>query len=232
MKTALLVCDHVPPFLREKHGDYPTMYQKLFTDLELHSFYVCDHDFPNLENFDLFIITGSRFSVYDEIDWVEDLKAFIRLISKNGKKCIGICFGHQIIADALGGKVEKSDVGFLIGVHTFKMIDQPAWIKEQKSHFNVLMLCQDQVTEVPQGSEVIATNPLCPIGMYQIGHQFFAIQGHPEFTKEYDRDVFISRREKIGQNKIDQASESFGLDPDQRFLHSVMMDFLREKMSY
>ena len=230
MRTALLVCDHVPSILLEKHGDYPHMYQHLFPDLNLDTFYVCDQQFPEVNNFDLFIITGSRYSVYDDIPWVKKLQDYVRQIFEEKKKCIGICFGHQMIAEALGGKVEKAPVGFLIGVHTFYVQEFPRWFGEEKSEYNILMLCQDQVVRLPADATLLAGNQLCPVGMYHIQDRFFAVQGHPEFSKEYDRDVFLSRKERMGEEKIEQALESFQLDPDVKWLREIMMNFLGEKM--
>lgn len=227
MRAALLVCDHVPPDLGEKHGHYPEMYQQFFSDLILAPFYVCDHHFPPLSDYDIFIITGSRYSVYDPEDWIHELKRFVREISEADKKCIGICFGHQMIAEALGGSVQKAPVGYLIGVHTFSIRGRINWMAGEKKEYNVLMLCQDQVVELPAAAEILAGNALCPVGMYQIGSQFFAIQGHPEFTKSFNEDVFMSRREKIGVAKIMEAKLSFLKDPDRLWLQKIMMQFLQ-----
>ncbi|MCB0664970.1 MAG: hypothetical protein KDC80_04070 [Saprospiraceae bacterium] len=226
MRTALLVCDHVPDNLKEKHGDYPTMYGNLFPDLDLEPHYVCDDHFPALKDFDLFIITGSRFSVYDTESWILQLMELIRGIDQAGKKCIGICFGHQIIAEALGGKVSKASTGYLIGVHTFKIDREITWTKEQRTEFNVLMLCQDQVVRLPAAGIILASNALCPVGMYHVKDQFFAIQGHPEFSKSFDKDVFLSRKEKMGEEKIARALASFDREPDKRWLSDIMMRFV------
>ncbi|MCB0688639.1 MAG: hypothetical protein KDC53_19005 [Saprospiraceae bacterium] len=225
MKTALLICDHVSPVFVEKHGTYPVMYQQFFKELVLEPFFVCDDHFPEVNDFDLFIITGSRYSVYDAIPWITRLKILIREIAANGRKCIGVCFGHQIIAEALDGKVKKASVGYLIGVHTFRM--KQSLYDSEKSNYNVLMLCQDQVSKLPSNAKLIAGNDQCPVGMYVIGNQFFAIQGHPEFTKDYDRDVFLSRREKMGDQKIEEALQSLEKDPDTEWLYQLMMKFVR-----
>lgn len=226
MKTALLVCDHVLPDLVPEHGDYPMMFARLLPDLNMDSWYVCDGHFPDIRDYDVFVISGSKYSVYDDIPWIQDLKVFVRGIQSSGKKCIGVCFGHQLIAEALGGRVAKAKAGYLIGVHTFHMLQHAPWIPHKKASFHMLMLCQDQVQLIPEGADVLAGNEYCPVGMYQIGNQFFCVQGHPEFSKAYDQAVFTHRSERIGHERISLALESFSLEPDRTWLREVIMAFL------
>ncbi len=88
------------------------------------------------------------------------------------------------------------------------------------------MLCQDQISTVPLGSRILSKADDCPIGMFAMGEHILCLQGHPEFTKEYNRAVFESRVEKIGQNKIDQAIASFVHDPDFKLMQQYLSNFL------
>lgn len=226
MKSALLLCDEVPRDLAGLHGDYPKMYGDLFPELDLVPFCVYKNDFPAISDFDFFVIGGSKYSVYDEIPWILHLKDFVRNLATTNKKCLGICFGHQMIAEALGGKVEKSPEGFLIGVHTFEIIKNTDWIGNNRASYNVLMLCQDQVMTLPDCATVLATNQQCPVGMYEVEKRLLGIQGHPEFSPAYNRAVFESRSDRIDALKIKNAVSSLSTQPDQSWLRKIMMNFL------
>jgi len=208
MKIALLCCDHVPEDLQPVHGTYPQMFERFF-QLPMDAWYVCDDNFPALKDYDAFICTGSRFSVYDDIPWIKQLQEFTRLVYHAEKKYIGVCYGHQMIAQALGGEVKRSEHGYLIGIHTFEVIQISDWMEPVVTFYNSLMLCQDQVMQLPEDGQILAASPQCRVGMYSVGKHFLGIQGHPEFTNAYNRDLF-ERRLNIGDNeKKSVALKSF-----------------------
>lgn len=226
MKAALLICDHVPNELSKIHGTYFEMYQNLFPGISLEGYFVIDNEFPEVEKYDVFISTGSRYSVYEDIPWIEQLKEMIREIYISGKKFIGICFGHQLIAESLGGKVEKQDRGYLIGIHSFTITDDLYWMKPPVDGYEVLMLCKDQITVLPEKSLVLSESVECPIGMYTVGKTFLGIQGHPEFSKEYNRTIFESRADRIDSDKIEKAVNSLELEPSKPLLTSYLQNFI------
>ncbi len=227
MKIALLVCDHVPEDLQPAHGTYQLMFEN-FLQLPLDAWYVCDDIFPKLEDYDAFVCTGSRHSVYDDLPWIRKLQDFTRQIYKAGKKFFGVCYGHQMIAEALGGEVMRSGNGFLIGIHTFNVNQTDGWMQPEVDHYNVLMLCQDQVAKLPDNSRVLASSSQCPVGMYSVDRHFLGIQGHPEFTNAYNRDLF-ERRLKIDDTKKKNAAlDSFKeKKPHSELLTGYIQNFLR-----
>lgn len=229
-KTALLVCDHVQPQFRIEHGAYPEMFKNLFPELQFESFFVCDDYFPHIDDFETFIISGSKLSVYDDIKWIQDLVDYTKLAFDKKKKILGVCFGHQLIAEALGGKVEKAKEGYLIGVHEFELIVKEQWMEPYQSPINILMLCQDQVTKLPPNSIILARSIDCPVSMFKMDDRILGIQGHPEFTKEYNKAVFESRIGKIGQDKVDQANASFVNEVDTRLMQRYLTKFLLSDM--
>lgn len=227
MKVCLLVCDHVLPAFEPIDGNYPDMFQKLFSDLTLVPYYVCDGEFPAIDDYDYYLCTGSKFSVYEDIPWIKQMLDLIRNIVGSGKKFIGVCFGHQLIAQALNGEVTQSKMGWNIGVHEFMILSERLWMSPHQTHFNVLMLCQDQVSKMPKEAEILARSPTCPVGMFQIGNQFLGIQGHPEFSKIYNQALYTSRTDRIGSEVVMVADTSMKLTVHQNLLRDWMVNFLR-----
>ena len=127
-KIGILRADDVSPELASKYGEYPEMVEDLLVSanlargaeaksLEFTSYPVNRQQYPShIDEVDGYIITGSKSSVYDNEPWIAELHHFIGALHNSNKKTVGICFGHQIIASALGGKVEKADVGWGVGV--------------------------------------------------------------------------------------------------------------------
>ena len=229
MKIALLICDHVPQELSDVHGNYSNMFNRLLDNIDLDPYYVIDGKFPDLSVYNAFVVTGSKYSVYDDIQWIHDLKLFTAEIYRLKKKMVGVCFGHQLITEALGGKVEKSHNGYLIGIHDFHMMDKRSWMLPDCKSYKTLMLCQDQVQTLPPDSTILSTSPECPIGMFILGDCFLGIQGHPEFSIAYNQAVFESRIKKIGKEKVENAIASFKDETDNDLLAGYINNFLKSK---
>ena len=121
MKAGLFVCDHVQLKYQNLFGDYPDMFAQLLPEFEFQFYDVYNGQFPeSLDECDLYMATGSSHSVYENLDWIIKLKKVIRDIYDQNKIFIGFCFGHQLIGEALGGKVAKSPNGWCVGVHEFE----------------------------------------------------------------------------------------------------------------
>ena len=172
------------------------------------------------------IATGSSHSVYEDVDWIKDLLAFINEIYVSQSKYIGVCFGHQLLAEALGGKVEKSANGWCVGVHEFTVDKKTDWMIDAKESYNILMMCQDQVIRMPGLSAVHASSTVCPIGMFTVGSNMLGIQGHPEYSKNYDKALLLDRRKRIGEAKVSSALESMWRNVDQLLLGRWINEFI------
>lgn len=176
MQIGILQCGHFPDALVGEMGDYVAMFARLLGGhgFDFHVYPVVDGVFPEgPEACDGWLITGSRHGAYDALPWIPPLEELIRAIRDSGRPLIGVCFGHQIIAQALGGRVEKVARGWAIGRQSYDFggteVPLNAW------H-------QDQVVELPEGAEVVASNDFCPYAALVYGPRIFTVQPHPEFT--------------------------------------------------
>ncbi|GLU53291.1 glutamine amidotransferase-related protein [Dyadobacter frigoris] len=236
MKIGLLECDHVRVELLPIAGDYRKMFPALFSKVAPHwqfeFFDVCNGHFPtSVDACDVYICTGSKSSVYDDDEWIKELKTFVREISQSGKIYIGVCFGHQILGEALGGEVKKSDVDWCVGVHSFEILKLQNWMRPALSSFNLLMMCQDQVLKLPADSVLLAQTPDCPHGMFQVGETMLGIQAHPEFPKAYDKALMELRVERIGERKVEMGVMSLELPTEEIQMAQWIVNFADRRIS-
>ncbi|NDW52690.1 type 1 glutamine amidotransferase [Aliiroseovarius sp. PrR006] len=176
MKIGILQAGHSPDELRDSVGDYGEMFTRLLDGhgFDFQIFSVVDGEFPaGTDDADGWLITGSKHGVYEDHDWIPPLEDLIRDIRDAGQPLVGVCFGHQIIAQALGGKVEKFDGGWSIGRTEYDF-------GYEKLALNAWH--QDQVIDAPEGAEIIASTDFCANAAMMIGDRILTIQPHPEFT--------------------------------------------------
>lgn len=188
--------------------------QKIMPQKTIKTFLVAQNHFPkSIDECEGWIIGGSPKSCYENDPWIKELEKFIQLCHKNKKKLLGICFGHQIIAKALGGKVTKSDKGWGVGVRSFDMIDTSApWIKNYSQiNFSLLFSHQDQVELAPANAKILAQDSFCPFQIFSIENHVFCIQGHPEFTKEYAKERYETRQHLMPKTVYENAINSLEL---------------------
>lgn len=233
MKVGLLECDHVLERFRHIAGDYRDMFAALFNerapDLTLRPFDVCNGEFPaSMEACDAYLTTGSRFSAYDDADWIHTLKNFVRRIHEANKPFVGICFGHQIMAEALGGKVAKAETGWGVGVHNVEAIKSELWMRPEQSNCRLQYMHQDQVAQLPEGVVVIGRSDHCPVAMFRVGASMLGIQAHPEFTKEYSEALLFDRVARIGEERVNAARASLNLPTDEAVVAGWIVEFLTQ----
>ncbi len=209
MRVGLLICDYVRSIFRSAHGDYPRMFQSLFADLDFVYYDAIAGELPrHVDDCDVYMATGSRYSVYEDIFWIHALKDFVKKLYEEKKYFIGFCFGHQLIGEALGGSVRKSPDGWCVGVHTTDVLEDCQWMIPRRDQINLLMMCQDQIFELPEGSKILASTSCCPVSIIQVGETMLGIQSHPEFTKDYDRALMELQREKMGKDTVRKGIQS------------------------
>ena len=229
MKVGLFVCDHVTPELQTEFGDYPKMFADLFPEYEIVPFYCVDGEFPSdLHVCDWYMCTGARYSVYEDRPWILQLKDSLRALRNLDIGFIGFCFGHQLLAEALGGRVVKSENGWCIGVYEFTIDNEQAWMHPAASSINLLMMCQDQVTQLPAGSVHLAVNANCEIGIFQVGNKMLGIQAHPEYSKAFDRILMEKRKPKIGAEKVKEGLLSLDQEVHRSLIRSWIINFIEK----
>ena len=212
MRLGILDCDRLDPDLADRFGPvYSEMFIRGFAalapELEFRVWSALDGELPeDLHECDAWLITGSRHDAYSDIPWIQALRAWIRQAHDADVKLAGVCFGHQVIAQALGGEVVKSTKGWGLGVSVHPMLAEEPWMAPARDQIRILASHQDQVALLPPGATRLAGNDFCPNFMFLQGNNIVAIQGHPEFSVEYNR-ALIERR--------------CGLLPDERYQNSL-----------
>lgn len=204
MKIGILKTDAVRPEWVPDFGEYPDMFVSLLGRVDSGlSFVVYDVEegvYPeDIDEVDAYLITGSKSSVYEEKPWIARLMEFVRELDGRKKKLVGICFGHQIVAHALGGKTEKSAKGWGQGLHTHTFVETPDWHDGESADLHILVSHQDQVVTNAEGARVLASSDFCENAVVQIGKHILTFQGHPEFLPAYSREIMDYRRDLIGE---------------------------------
>jgi len=231
MKIGLLECDHVREEFRYIAGDYrdmfPALFQSVTDDWEWIFYDVVNGSLPTfLNDCDAYLCTGSKFSVYDDEPWIHQLQSFVRLLHAHKKPFVGVCFGHQLLGEALGGKVQKAEVGWCVGVHEFqKTISNPLF-DVVNSPFNLLMMCQDQVVVLPPKTQSLASTADCSHAMILVDEYMLGIQAHPEFTVDYEKALIETRVERIGSVKAAVGLQSLLKPTHSRQIAQLIVNFL------
>jgi GMP synthase-like glutamine amidotransferase len=197
MKLAILETGRPPGGLDQRFGDYPAMFERMLGDgFEVESFDVPAGHLPaQADAHDAFLITGSPAGVYDPLPWIAPLCEFIR--SAGQSKMVGVCFGHQVMAEALGGHVEKSDKGWGVGLHRYRIDRVEPWM-DDVAEIAVPVSHQDQVAIQPPNTEIVASSEFTPYAaLAWTDRPAISFQFHPEFAPDYAKALIEKRYDAV-----------------------------------
>jgi len=182
---------------------------------------------PNIRDRDAWIISGSRFSVYEDISWLQPMREFICYAVAQSVPLIGICFGHQLMAQAMGGVVEKSPKGLGIGVHEYRLDVAARELFGNLTTYRIMAAHQDQVITMPPQAVLVASSCFCVHAALAYGAHALSLQGHPEMTVEIERDI-IEKSDYPNKSVLESGKNTL-IDPrlSTRELAPVLARILR-----
>jgi GMP synthase-like glutamine amidotransferase len=190
LHIGLLLCHTFEPVLKQVGGlDYPEIFRQQFLAIDEHiqftDFNAYLEELPHsVDQCDVWLINGSPAGVYDDSPWIHQLSDFIERLNAAKKPTFGICFGHQLMAQVLGGKVALSNKGWGLGISHNQVVAHEEYMQPQAETIDIMVFHQDQVTQLPTGAKVLASNDFCPNYMVQYNDHMLSIQGHPEFNAQ------------------------------------------------
>lgn len=229
MHIGILLADELREGLGDIFGDYAEMFRELLQD---GGFRYTDYDIrhqpcPPLDACDGYLITGSRHGVYDDLPWLPRLFDFIRRAHAHKTPLLGICFGHQAVAAALGGQVEKSEKGWGLGAHEWQVRQSSAWMTPSLPALRLLCVHQDQVLTLPADGVLLAGSDFCPNAAFSLGEHIFCLQGHPEFLPRYVYALLEYRKQDAPPAVVAEAARTTAMPVDRDTCAQWMINFFR-----
>ncbi|WP_265501907.1 type 1 glutamine amidotransferase [Paracoccus beibuensis] len=191
MRIGILQCGQSPAQLKQALGDYPDMFVRLLDGrgFEFRTWHVEEMEFPgHVTDADGWLLTGSRHGAYEDHAFIPPLEGFIRRAHDAGVPMVGICFGHQIIAQALGGTVVKHPDGWAVGAQDYDFGGGP--VRLNAWH-------QDQIVALPPGAQVAGRNAFCENAALIYGDRAFTVQAHPEFDDAFIKGLMETRAKGV-----------------------------------
>ncbi|XP_021750096.1 gamma-glutamyl peptidase 5-like [Chenopodium quinoa] len=243
-RYALLLAAHDSEYVKKVYGGYFNVFVVAFGEEgETWDLYrVVEGEFPNmneLEMYDGFVVSGSPFDAYGNEYWILELCILLQTLDSMQKKILGICFGHQVLCRALGGKVARSPTGWDIGLREIKINNKEFFTSqlnlEVSNHeipqtLTIIKCHQDEVWELPIDAEVVAFSDKTKVEMFTIGNHILGTQGHPEYTKDilYNLLDRLLNNGSIEEDFVEATrSKIENIEPDRKHLEKICKNFLK-----
>lgn len=231
LQICILETDILRPELVDQYQGYGRMFEQLFAKQPIAAtfsvFNVMNGDYPPADaRYDAYLVTGSKADSFASDPWIETLKAYLLERYVAGDKLLGVCFGHQLLALLLGGKAERAPQGWGVGIHRYRLAEQPEWMSPVPEELTLLISHQDQVTRLPERATLLASSEFCPIAAYRIEDQVLCFQGHPEFIADYSRALLDIRQQHIGETAYRSGVDSLQHEHHGHLVGEWMMRFV------
>jgi GMP synthase-like glutamine amidotransferase len=224
MRIAIIETGAPPEALRDRHPHYPDMMRRAIGPNDPRLSFSAHRVFegaapPPVGMFDGFLFTGSSAGVYEGHDWIAPTEALIREAAAAGKPQVGICFGHQLMAQAFGGKVEKSEKGWGVGLHAYDVVDEADWMAPRPRRIACAVSHQDQVVVRPAGSRRLIGSAFCENAALAYAQgPAISFQMHPEFEHDYAADLIRLRRGRLGDEVASAGLSSLSQRSDRELI--------------
>lgn len=169
---------------------------------------VVEHDWPGVDEYDAFVVTGSPHSVRDDEAWIERLHGFLRALDRDRAPFLGICFGHQCWARALGGEVAANPNGTIIGVQEVEFereVWMDPWPLDLNGRLALYSAHSEQVRRTPPGTRAIARAPGCPIAAMRTGDHALTVEYHPEIYRDFSVAQIRSMASSLDEDTVRHA---------------------------
>ncbi len=215
---------------RARHGSFPQMFERLISaeDKSITFDVVSVDQLPDPQKLQAILITGSPAGVYDELDWIAPLEDFVRAAHAGRTPMVGVCFGHQLMAQALGGTVRKSEKGWGIGRHVYEVAPDNGVI--DGPHIAIACSHQDQVIEAPAGARTLLYSEFTPhAGLIYAGGTALSVQPHPEFSVDFAQLCCELRDGSAPDAVVATAKASLAEPLDHAKLGRAMTRFLMQR---
>eukprot|EP01083_Nonionella_stella_P032495 88954_1 len=237
-KFAVFVTGPVTDFCKKHYGTYGTMFRDALkeNDEQWDLWEVQHGEFPSDEQLGQYsgiVITGSKYSAHEtDVPWIAKLNEACRRVAENkDQRILGVCFGHQAVSNALGGR--SGPVNWNVGLRRMKFNPGFSETFQNSSftdpHLDIAVLHHDQVLDLPPTSKVLASYEGCPVAMYSVGTNVLCLQGHPEFDSRLLKDILrIRMDDKIIPKSVgDPGVKSLDESPQQEKLFQICRTFLK-----
>ena len=239
MKIGILEAGLLNSAVADRFDPYPLMIERFLgqanRELSFQAFSVVRGELPSsIYDCDGWLITGSRHGVYENLDWMLRLQDFIGELAATQIPLAGICFGHQIIAQALGGEVVKSDRGWGVGLQYYQIDQAQSWMHDAPGQVGIYSFHQDQVVQCPPSAAVFSSSEFCPYAGLSYGDSIISVQAHPEFEADYELAILdIYGGDIVPSAMADSASEfiSSGKQADTLLLAHWFAEFFLSHQS-
>lgn len=196
MDLAILETGKPPAALQGRFERYPAMFEHLL-GLKATSYDVEAGEYPDRPDAHAaYLVTGAAAGVYDDLSWIRPLEDFLRA-AKGKAKLVGVCFGHQVMAEAFGGHVEKSIRGWGAGLQRYDIVVRAPWMDDAAA-IDIPVSHQDQIVVQPPHTHILASSDFSPFGMLAYEDQpAISMQFHPEFEPAYAKALIESRFDRV-----------------------------------